>query len=110
MKNIELRELVLDLGIFSNIQGYHFILESYNIISKQKIHTSMTTVYRTIGKKFGKNCSSVERAIRHSIQKCWKYGNLNKIYNQLPDNSVFLYDLYFNLDIIKNKLKKENKQ
>lgn len=36
MENKELRELLLKLGFYSNLQGYHFILEAYNIITKQK--------------------------------------------------------------------------
>lgn len=105
MKDKKIRRLLLDLGIYSNIQGYHYIIEAYNIISTNKIHTSMTTIYNTISKKVGKNPSAIERGIRFSIQRCWKKGFLNKIYKEIPDNSVFLYDIYFNYDIIENKLK-----
>lgn len=104
MENKKLRELLLNLGFYSNLQGYHFIIKAYNIISKQKIHTSMTTIYEKIGKEFEKSPSSIERAIRHIITKTYKKGILNKIYDSCPDNSEFLYDLYFNFDIIEDKI------
>lgn len=69
MENMKLRKLLLELGIYSNIQGYQFILESYNIISKQKIHTKMSIIYEILGKKFEKNPSAIERGIRHSLKK-----------------------------------------
>lgn len=104
MENKKIRELLLNLGFYSNLQGYHFIIKAYNIISKQKIHTSMTTIYEKIGKEFEKSPSSIERGIRHSITRTYKKGNLDKVYNKLPENSVFLYDLYFNFDIIESKI------
>lgn len=104
MENRKLRELLLNLGFYSNLQGYHFIIEAYNIISKQKIHTSMTTIYEKIGKEFEKSPSSIERGIRTTIEKSFKNGRLNEIYNKNPKNSVFLYDLCFNFDIIESKI------
>lgn len=64
----------------------------------------MTTIYEKIGKKFEKNPSSIERGIRHIITRTYKKGNLNKVYDRCPENSVFLYDLYFNFDIIESKI------
>lgn len=105
MNNLELRKLLLKLGIHSNLEGYHYIIDAYEIISKQKIHTNVTTIYQMIADKVGKNAGAVERGIRHSIQKCYKNGRLNKIYYKLPDNSVLLYDLYFNFDVLVEELK-----
>lgn len=104
INNMELRKLLMNLGIHSNLEGYHFILAAIEILSKQKIHTNVTTIYQMIGKDMGKNPSTIERGIRHTIQKCWKNGLLNKIYHRIPNNSAFLYDLYFNFDVIKEEI------
>ena len=72
MNNMELRKLLMNLGIYSNLEGYHFVLAALEILSKQKIHTNVTTVYQMIGKDIEKNPSAIERGIRHTILKCWK--------------------------------------
>lgn len=100
-KDKELRKFLLRIGISSNIQGYHYILDAINFISKQKIHTNITTVYEFICKKHETTPSAVERSIRHAIQQSYKkIPTLNLIYHVIPDNSVFLYDLVFNFDIL----------
>lgn len=107
MNNMKLRKLLLKIGISSNVQSFHFILEAYNIIQKQQIHTNMTTIYKMLAKKFDKNPSSIERGIRHGIHQSWKTGRLNKVYYEIPDNSAFLYDLYFNFDILEDAIKED---
>lgn len=104
--NKEVRKVLLKLGITSNLQGYHYIIEAFKIIQKQKIHTNITTIYAMVGKKLDNTPTGVERGIRHALQKSWKTETLKKIYTKMPDNSVFLYDLYFNFDIMKDEIKK----
>ena len=102
MQNIELRKLLLKIGISSNIQGYHYIIRAVEIIEKQKIHTNITTIYEIISKEFGTTSSRVERAIRHAIKKSYKSKCiLNEIYGCIPDNSTLIYDLVFNFDIVQ---------
>ena len=110
-KNVELRKVLLNLGISSNMQAYHYVLEAINILSKQQIHTNITFIYETLAKKFYSSKYSVERTIRYAIIKSSKEKDiLKKIYGRVPENSVFLYDLYFNLDVIKNTIKEELKK
>lgn len=102
MNDINLRKLLMKIGISANIQGFYFILEAINILGKQKIHTKTTFLYEMICKKYGKSASSVERAIRHAVTKAYKQNDiLKQIYSTIPDNSVFLYDLTFNFDIFE---------
>lgn len=102
MENIEIRKLLLNIGISSNIQGYHYIIRAVEIIKKQKIHTNTTTIYEIVSKEYETTPSAVERGIRHAIQKSYKKcQTLNEIYQGIPDNSVFLYDLVFNFDILQ---------
>ena len=103
-KNIELRKVLIKIGISSNVKGFYYILDSVEIIKKQKIHTNVTTIYEMLSKKYGASPSSIERSIRHAIQQAYKSGEiLKKIYNTSPDNSVLIYDLYFNFDIIEGE-------
>ena len=106
MNNINLRRLLLKFGISSNLQGYHYILDCINILSNQQIHTNVSTLYEWISKKYGKNATAVERAIRHAKNKAWEKGTLKIIYCILPDNADFLYDLYFNFDVLENEMNK----
>ena len=55
-----------------------------------------------IGKEKDVSNSAVERSIRHAIQKSYNIKPiLNEIYQCIPDNSAFLYDLVFNFDILQ---------
>lgn len=104
MNNKKIRKFLLNIGISANLKAYFYILDSVDILSKQKIHTNVTTLYEIIGKKHNKNKCAVERAIRHSITQSYGKRNiLKKIYGCVPDNSVFLYDLVFNFDILEEE-------
>ena len=108
MEDKEIRKILLKCNITSNLQGYFYIIDAVNIIEKQKIHTNITTIYEMLGKKYEKRPSQVERAIRTAIQKSYKKVNiLDKIYKKIPGNSVFIYDLVFNFDIIKEAIENE---
>ena len=102
--DMELRKLLLKLGISSNMQGYFGILIAVNLIQKQKMHVSMGTIYKTISKELNKSEHQAERTIRYAVDRAYKLGTLQNIYPKVPDNSVFLYDLVFNFDIIKEVL------
>ena len=109
MENIELRKLLMKIGIYSNIKGFHYILEAVNIIKNQGTHISMMNVYKMIHEKYNNTPSAIERAMRHAIGKAYNENDvLKNIYSNVPDNSAFLYDLVFNFDIFK-KYTKTNK-
>ena len=106
MKNIDLRKLLIKLGISSNLKGFHYIIESVNIIRNQKKHIRMTDVYKKVSKSYENTPNAVERAIRHAIDKSYKENNfIKKIYSFKPDNSAFLYDLALNFDIFLDIIK-----
>lgn len=107
-ESFQLRLLLFKLGIYSNLQGYHYILKAVDILRKQKIHTKITTIYEMIYKKIENSTSpsAVERAIRHAITSSYKKNeSFKKLYPKVPSNSEFLYDLIFNIDIFKKECK-----
>lgn len=107
-QGFQLRLLLFKLGIYSNLQGYHYILKAVEILKKQKIHTKITTIYEMIYKKTENSTSpsAVERAIRHAITSSYKKNEkFKKLYPKVPSNSEFLYDLIFNIDIFKKEYK-----
>jgi hypothetical protein len=103
--NIRLRKALIKIGISSNVLGYHYILKAVEILKKQKIHTNIGTIYEMIYKENNAiSKGAVERAIRNAIKTSYKRGQiLKRIYDIIPDNSVFLYDLVFNIDIIERE-------
>lgn len=107
-QGFQLRLLLFKLGIYSNLQGYHYILKAVEILKKQKIHTKITTIYEMIYKKTENSTSpsAVERAIRHAITSSYKKNeSFKKLYPKAPSNSEFLYDLIFNIDIFEKEYK-----
>lgn len=106
MENMELRKVLIKIGIASNVKGFHYILEAINIIQNRPTHTKITYIYQTIGEKFNDTSSRTERAIRHAIEKSYKEnGILKKIYSTKPDNLVLIYDLIYNFDIFLDVIK-----
>ena len=103
---MKLRKILLKIGISPNKQGYFYIIDTINILNKQGIHTRMMTLYKMVGKKYDKKPSQVERGIRYSIQQSYKNNKiLKEIYGKCPDNSVLLYDLVFNFDLLEETIK-----
>jgi len=110
-ENMQIREVLIKLGISSHLQGFHYIIQALEILEKQQIHTKLLTIYRMIGKKNEKPYGAIERSIRHAIQTAYKNNNnLKTIYTIIPDNSAFLYDLYFNFDIFEDYFKWSDKR
>lgn len=100
MDDIELRKVLLKIGISSNTIGYQFILEAIKILKTQQIHTNIIDVYEMISIKTNSTRYYVERGIRNCIRSAYRRGNaLSKIYNRQPVNGAFLYDIVFNFDI-----------
>lgn len=106
MKNMNIRKILIKIGISANLKGHHCILNAVEIIKKQKTYPNLTTIYNMIAKHSKQNPASVERNIRHAIHQAYKNSSILKnIYEQLPNNSVFLCDLVFNLDVFESEIK-----
>ena len=109
MENIDLRKLLIKIGISSNIKGFHYILEAVNIVKSQEEHIKIMKVYKMIHNKYENdtNISTIERAIRHAIRIAYQQNDLLKsIYSTIPNSSAFIYDLVFNFDIFMSILEK----
>ena len=105
MKNYELRDFLIKIGISSNLQGFGFIQEAVEILQKQNSHINITTVYTIIAKKYERKWLYIERTIRTAIQKAYKTNdNLKKVYTKMPSNTGFLNDLAYNFDVLKNNI------
>lgn len=108
MEDINLRTVLIKIGISSNIKGFYYILAAVEIIKKQKIHTNMSSIYTIIARDNNSTLGAVERGIRHSIQQAHKNSSLLKgLYENIPDNSALIYDLAFNFDVFKMIIKSE---
>ena len=109
--NYQLRKLLLKMGIYSNYEGYKYILKAIKILQKQEIHTNVITLYEMICKDTnGKSNGSVERAIRYCISQSYKkIPILKNIYRTRPTNAAFLYDLAFNMDIYLEEIENIDK-
>lgn len=104
MNNLKLRKFLIKIGISANLQGHFYILDAVELISSQQIHTSLTTVYEVLSEKYDKRPCRIERGIRHAITQSYKkYNTLKAIYDTIPDNSMFLYDLVFNFDVLSEE-------
>ena len=111
---MKLNKILVKIGISADKLAFTYIIKMVNIIKRKKSKIKLTDLYKLIANKTDKNITpaSVERAIRYSKIKAYEKSSiLNEIYSHCPDNSEFIYDLVYNLDLYIdeiNKLEKEN--
>lgn len=98
--NYEIRKFLLGCGISANMTGFHTILEAIELI-KEKPDLKFVEIYQKIYEKGGYNSKSyIDRSIRVLIDSSNK---IKAIYGTRPTTKQFLYDLIYNLDILKEK-------
>ena len=99
---IDVTNLLLEIGIPAHIKGYQYIREGImlSFYDKNMLHYITKCLYPTIAKKYKTTSSSVERTIRHAIEVAFRRGNrqvLDEIFSNTicskktkPTNSEFI--------------------
>lgn len=99
---IDVTNLLLEIGIPAHIKGYQYIREGImlSFYDKNMLHYITKCLYPTIAKKYKTTSSSVERTIRHAIEVAFRRGNrqvLEEIFSNAicskktkPTNSEFI--------------------
>lgn len=99
---IDVTNLLLEIGIPAHIKGYQYIREGImlSFYDKNMLHYITKCLYPTIAKKYKTTSSSVERTIRHAIEVAFRRGNrqvLEEIFSNTicskktkPTNSEFI--------------------
>lgn len=99
---IDVTNLLLEIGIPAHIKGYQYIREGImlSFYDKNMLHYITKCLYPTIVKKYKTTSSSVERTIRHAIEVAFRRGNrqvLEEIFSNTicskktkPTNSEFI--------------------
>lgn len=90
VQNIITRYL-LQLGIQTNIKGYHYLRTAITIgVNDIKILDSITKhLYPTVAKEHNTTPQRVERAVRHAIESSLDRNILNKeLFNEIFGNSI----------------------
>ena len=99
---IDVTNLILEIGIPAHIKGYQYIREGImlSFYDKNMLHYITKCLYPTIAKKYKTTSSSVERTIRHAIEVAFRRGNrqvLEEIFSNTicskktkPTNSEFI--------------------
>ena len=114
-EQLKITKLLHDLGMPSNIKGYHYIRDAVNLVynNPNLIGGITKELYPTIGKKYDASVTRVERAIRHAIEVSWNradwdlmeeiFGHSVDIDKAKPTNSEFIVTLAdkLKLDAIK---------
>lgn len=99
-KKEKLKELLLQLAIPRNVDGYKYI-QSAIILSDENPEWALTNqVYPKVAEMFGTTSSKVERRIRYAIQMRWEnidkddifyyFGNTISEKRRYPTNSEFI--------------------
>ena len=87
---IETSNVLLQIGIPSNVAGSKYLLKAVQIAVNEPSYVMSVTrrVYPIIAIEFNTKVSNIERAIRHAIDIAW---NKNKI---IQLNSLFGIEIY----------------
>lgn len=80
---IEISDLLHNLGIPSHVRGYQYIRDGVLYLYNKNGYVSYITkeIYPEIAEKYDTTSSRVERAIRHAIEISWDRGDLNLMEN-----------------------------
>ena len=86
---IDVTNLLLEIGIPAHIKGYQYIREGIMLAfyDKNMLHYITKCLYPTIAKKYKTTSSSVERTIRHAIEVAFRRGNIN-ILEEIFSNTI----------------------
>lgn len=75
VKEKEIAEEIMRLGIRPDIKGYRFLLEAVRLRIENPTGGFCKDIYEGVAKKFNTTTSRVERAIRHSIECAHELNN-----------------------------------
>lgn len=99
-KESKIKNLLLELGIPCNIDGYEYIIKAILLYDKDPKQSITGTLYPAVAEQFGVTIGAVERGIRYAIQVVWKSGNYKVLkgyvgntipkHKDKPTNSQFI--------------------
>ncbi len=71
---VSITQLLLQIGIPSNLTGYLYIREALDICMEDRSELESVTkkLYPKIAERFATSTTKVEHAIRHAIENAWK--------------------------------------
>lgn len=112
--DLEVSQLLHNLGIPSHIRGYKYIRDSVIIVyNMDRISHITKDVYPQIALTYDTTPSRVERAIRHAIEVSWSRGDINLMEELFgfsiscdkskPTNSEFITTIADRIKIDNNK-------
>ena len=86
---IDVTNLLLEIGIPAHIKGYQYIREGImlSFYDKNMLHYITKCLYPTIAKKYKTTSSSVERTIRHAIEVAFRRGN-RQVLEEILSNTI----------------------
>ena len=87
---IDVTNLLLEIGIPAHIKGYQYIREGImlSFYDKNMLHYITKCLYPTIAKKYKTTSSSVERTIRHAIEVAFRRGN-RQVLEEIFSNTIW---------------------
>lgn len=87
---IQVTEILHQIGVPAHIKGYHYLRSSIimSIENPEIINAVTKQLYPSVAKEFSTTSSRVERAIRHAIEVAWDRGDVDIL------NSYFGYTIH----------------
>lgn len=109
----DISESLLNLGLKPNLKGFNYIKEAIIIYPKLKFaNKNIMDLYAIIAEYHNVTSGSVEKAIRHLLERTWYCENINLSHvifdcpyinaEDVPKNSVFISTM---AEILKYQLK-----
>jgi hypothetical protein len=103
--------LLRAVGIPSNYNGFYYIMVAAVILVKEtRKRPNVTSLYRSVAKKYGKTISLVECGIRYAVSRAWEATNHDALNNlltgytskegEMPSNMQFIRAVAENIQIM----------
>jgi two-component system, response regulator, stage 0 sporulation protein A len=79
--DLDVTDIIREIGIPAHIKGYHFLRDGITMIVNdvEYLGATIKKLYPDIAQKHSTTTSRVERAIRHAIEVAWRRGNRDMI-------------------------------
>lgn len=91
MREKEITQIMLAMGIPANIKGYQYLREGIllSMDDMEMVNYITKMLYPSIAKRYNTTSSRVERSIRHAIDVAWNRGSIGNM------DKLFGYPVYF---------------
>ena len=88
---MKIKEFLIENGIFPNLKGFYPLIRAVEIVKARGRISITKALYPQLAEEFNMSASSIERNIRHIVEKIRPEQYAHYGFNFVPTNSELIY-------------------